>query len=111
MGRTELQDAVPMTVGQEMHAFAATLEDEVARLRDAEKALYAINMGGTAIGTGMNVPRGFAKPREAPGEADEEAVRARAGPDRGDLEPARGSTSMPTRCAASPRRSRRSRAT
>ena len=61
MGRTELQDAVPMTVGQEMHAFAATLEDEAARLRRAETALYAINMGGTAIGTGLNAPRGFAK--------------------------------------------------
>lgn len=61
MGRTELQDAVPMTVGQEMHAFAATLETEVARLRDAEKALYPINMGGTAIGTGLNAPPGFAQ--------------------------------------------------
>jgi aspartate ammonia-lyase len=61
MGRTELQDAVPMTVGQEMHAFAATLEDEVTRLRRAEQALYPINMGGTAIGTGLNAPRGFAK--------------------------------------------------
>jgi aspartate ammonia-lyase len=61
MGRTELQDAVPMTVGQEMHAFAATLEDEVARLRRAEQALYPINMGGTAIGTGLTAPRGFAK--------------------------------------------------
>jgi aspartate ammonia-lyase len=61
MGRTELQDAVPMTVGQEMHAFAATLEDESARLRRAEQALYPINMGGTAIGTGLNAPRGFAR--------------------------------------------------
>ena len=61
MGRTELQDAVPMTVGQEMHAFAATLEDEAARLREAERTLYPINMGGTAIGTGLNAPRGFAK--------------------------------------------------
>jgi len=61
MGRTELQDAVPMTVGQEMHAFAAQLEDEVTRLRRAETALYAINMGGTAIGTGLNAPRGFSK--------------------------------------------------
>jgi aspartate ammonia-lyase len=60
MGRTELQDAVPMTVGQEMHAFAATLEWESAHLREAEKALYPINMGGTAIGTGLNAPAGFA---------------------------------------------------
>jgi aspartate ammonia-lyase len=61
MGRTELQDAVPMTVGQEMHAFAATLEGEAAHLREAERALYPINMGGTAIGTGLNAPKGFAK--------------------------------------------------
>src|ERR1700749_5163885 len=58
MGRTELQDAVPMTVGQEFHAFAASLEDEISGLKDAEKTLYAVNMGATAIGTGINVPKG-----------------------------------------------------
>jgi aspartate ammonia-lyase len=61
MGRTELQDAVPMTVGQEFHAFAASLEDEVRLLRDAEKYLYVVNMGATAIGTGINVPKGYAE--------------------------------------------------
>jgi aspartate ammonia-lyase len=60
MGRTELQDAVPMTVGQEFHAFAASLESEIAVLREAEKHLYAVNMGATAIGTGINVPKGYA---------------------------------------------------
>ena len=59
MGRTEMQDAVPMTVGQEFHAFAASLEDEVNGLKDAEKSLYAVNMGATAIGTGINVPKGY----------------------------------------------------
>ena len=59
MGRTELQDAVPMTVGQEFHAFAASVESEVALLKDAEKYLYAQNMGATAIGTGINVPKGY----------------------------------------------------
>jgi aspartate ammonia-lyase len=59
MGRTELQDAVPMTVGQEFHAFAASLETEVQALREAEKALYTINMGATAIGSGINVPKGY----------------------------------------------------
>ncbi|HEY4424998.1 MAG TPA: aspartate ammonia-lyase [Pyrinomonadaceae bacterium] len=59
MGRTEMQDAVPMTVGQEFHAFAAGLQDEVKLLRDAEKYLYAVNMGATAIGTGINVPKGY----------------------------------------------------
>ncbi len=61
MGRTEMQDAVPMTVGQEFHAFAASLEDEITGLKEAEKALYAVNMGATAIGTGINVPKGYAE--------------------------------------------------
>ena len=61
MGRTELQDAVPMTVGQEFHAFAASLEGEIALLRDAEKYLYSVNMGATAIGTGINAPKGYAE--------------------------------------------------
>ena len=61
MGRTELQDAVPMTVGQELHAFAAALEAESALLREAEKSLFPVNLGGTAIGTGLNAPKGFAK--------------------------------------------------
>jgi aspartate ammonia-lyase len=59
MGRTEMQDAVPMTVGQEFHAFAAGLESEIKFLREAEKFLYAENMGATAIGTGINVPKGY----------------------------------------------------
>ena len=59
MGRTEMQDAVPMTVGQEFHAFAAGLEGEIKLLKDAEKYLYEVNMGATAIGTGINVPKGY----------------------------------------------------
>jgi aspartate ammonia-lyase len=59
MGRTEMQDAVPMTVGQELHAFGASLESEIQSLQDAEKSLYAVNMGATAIGTGINVPKGY----------------------------------------------------
>jgi aspartate ammonia-lyase len=59
MGRTEMQDAVPMTAGQEFHAWAAALEDEIQLLRDAEKYLYSVNMGATAIGTGINVPKGY----------------------------------------------------
>jgi aspartate ammonia-lyase len=59
MGRTEMQDAVPMTVGQEFHAFGASLESEIQLLRDSEKYLYAVNMGATAIGTGINVPKSY----------------------------------------------------
>jgi len=61
MGRTEMQDAVPMTVGQEFHAFASSLESEIQLLRDSEKYLYPVNMGATAIGTGINVPKGYAE--------------------------------------------------
>ena len=59
MGRTEMQDAVPMTVGQEFHAFAASLEGEIKLLKDAERYLFEVNMGATAIGTGINVPKGY----------------------------------------------------
>jgi aspartate ammonia-lyase len=59
MGRTEMQDAVPMTVGQEFHAFAASLDGEIQELQEAEKSLYTVNMGATAIGTGINVPKGY----------------------------------------------------
>src|SRR5499433_3791456 len=59
MGRTEMQDAVPMTVGQEFHAFAASLDTEIQLLKDAEKYLYSVNMGATAIGSGINVPKGY----------------------------------------------------
>ena len=89
MGRTELQDAVPMTVGQEFHAFAASLESEIALLREAEKHLYAVNMGATAIGTGLNAPKGYAeKTARAPGEAHRQADRAGHGHARGHLGPA-----------------------
>ncbi|QDK39399.1 aspartate ammonia-lyase [Bdellovibrio sp. NC01] len=61
MGRTEMQDAVPMTVGQEFHAFAAGIESEIEFLKDAEKQLYTVNMGASAIGSGINVPKGYPK--------------------------------------------------
>lgn len=61
MGRTQLQDAVPMTLGQEFNAWAASLADEVVALRAVEGPLCEVNMGGTAIGTGLNAPRGYAE--------------------------------------------------
>src|SRR5688572_14254454 len=54
-----MQDAVPMTVGQEFHAFAASVESEIDALKETEKQLYAVNMGATAIGSGINVPKGY----------------------------------------------------
>lgn len=61
MGRTQLQDAVPMTLGQEFEAFAATMEEEITRLNNNANLFLEINMGGTAIGTGLNAPKEFAK--------------------------------------------------
>lgn len=60
MGRTQLQDAVPMTSGQEFNAFANNLEEELANLDRNVSLLYEINMGGTAIGTGLNAEPGYA---------------------------------------------------
>ena len=61
MGRTQLQDAVPMTSGQEFDAFADNLEEELANLERNAVLLEEINMGGTAIGTGLNAVPGFAE--------------------------------------------------
>ncbi len=54
MGRTQLQDAVPMTLGQEFEAYAVTLNEEVERLEQNAKLFLEVNMGATAIGTGIN---------------------------------------------------------
>ena len=59
VGRTQLQDAVPMTLGQEFAAFAAMIEDDERRLRESAYLMCEINMGGTAIGTGINAPVGY----------------------------------------------------
>ncbi len=59
MGRTQLQDAVPMTLGQEFAAFACTLRQELEELQSARGKLRTLNIGGTAIGTRLNAPRGY----------------------------------------------------
>jgi aspartate ammonia-lyase len=61
MGRTQLQDAVPMSLGQEFNAFARTLADEVRALEAIKTVLCEVSMGGTAIGTGLNAPAGYAQ--------------------------------------------------
>jgi aspartate ammonia-lyase len=61
MGRTQLQDAVPMTLGQEFNAFGETLAGEVRALEAMLPILGEINMGATAIGTGLNAPKGYAE--------------------------------------------------
>ena len=59
MGRTQLQDAVPMTLGQEFDAFAVNLGEDIDRIREACALLCEVNLGGTAIGTGINTPDGY----------------------------------------------------
>ncbi|WP_018295511.1 aspartate ammonia-lyase [Corynebacterium lubricantis] len=66
MGRTQLQDAVPMTLGSEFRAFGANLAEEQKTLINASEMLLELNLGATAIGTGVNTPSGY---REAVLEA------------------------------------------
>ncbi len=61
MGRTQLQDAVPMTLGQEFDAYAETLDEEIKRIIRNADLLLSVNMGATAIGTGINSEPGYNK--------------------------------------------------
>jgi fumarate hydratase class II len=60
IGRTHLEDAVPLTVGQEWSGYAAQLDQALDRLQSTLTGLYELAMGGTAVGTGLNAPPGFA---------------------------------------------------
>jgi len=59
MGRTQLQDAVPMSMGDEFRAFATNLREELLRIDDSRRLIAEINMGATAIGTRVNAPEGY----------------------------------------------------
>lgn len=61
MGRTEMQDAVPVTLGQEFNGFADTINEGLTQLSQARDAFYKVNLGGTAIGTGLNSPPKYGK--------------------------------------------------
>ena len=61
IGRTHLQDATPITLGQEWSGYASMLDDDLARLGPAQTGLYPLALGGTAVGTGINAPPGFAE--------------------------------------------------
>src|SRR5699024_4510332 len=61
MGRTQMQDAVPMTVGQEFNAWATTIEEDVERLTRTAAAFQEVNLGATAIGTGINTDPRYAE--------------------------------------------------
>jgi fumarate hydratase class II len=59
IGRTHLQDAVPLTLGQEFGGYAAQLDADLARIEQALPGMYELAIGGTAVGTGLNAPKGF----------------------------------------------------
>ncbi len=61
IGRTHLQDATPLTLGQEFSGYTAQLENAIRRIRDAAADLYPLAQGGTAVGTGLNAAPGFAE--------------------------------------------------
>ena len=61
IGRTHLQDAVPLTLGQEFSGYAAQLALGIGRIREASAHLFAVAQGGTAVGTGLNAPPAFAE--------------------------------------------------
>ena len=61
IGRTHLQDATPLTLGQEFSGYAAQIADNVARVEGVLPRLYRLAQGGTAVGTGLNAPKGFAE--------------------------------------------------
>jgi len=61
IGRTHLQDATPLTLGQEFSGYAAQVEDNIGRVEGVLPRLYRLAQGGTAVGTGLNAPKGFAE--------------------------------------------------
>jgi len=61
IGRTHMQDATPLTLGQEWSGYAAALTDDLERIEDALKGVYRLALGGTAVGTGINSAPGFAE--------------------------------------------------
>jgi fumarate hydratase class II len=61
IGRTHMQDATPLTLGQEWSGYAGMLADNLARIDDALKGVYCLALGGTAVGTGINAAPGFAE--------------------------------------------------
>ena len=61
MGRTQLQDAVPMTLGMEFSAWATTIKEYIRRVGEGREQISDVNMGATAVGTGINTPKGYAE--------------------------------------------------
>lgn len=61
MGRTQLQDAVPMCLGQEFHAYSTLIKEDIKLINQLKELILEVNLGATAIGTGINTPEGYAE--------------------------------------------------
>lgn len=59
VGRTHMQDATPLTLGQEFSGYVGLLDDDILRIENSLKDVYKLALGGTAVGTGINAPSGF----------------------------------------------------
>ena len=109
IGRTHMQDATPLTLGQEWSGYAGMLDDDITRIEDALKGVYRLALGGTAVGTGINAAPGFA---EAVGGRDRQADGPAVRHARRTSSPCRArttrSSSSPAPCGRSPCRSTRS---
>ena len=91
VGRTQLMDAVPMRLGSEFRAFAVTIGEDIDRLREFATLLREVNLGGTAIGTGINTPEGYSATRHPPSGSKVSGIPLDPGrrPHRGHLRPGR----------------------
>ena len=79
IGRTHMQDATPITLGQEWSGYAGMLADDLERIEDALKGVYRLALGGTAVGTGINAAPGFRRGSRCRNcQAHAPAVRQRA---------------------------------
>jgi fumarate hydratase, class II len=79
IGRTHLQDAVPLTLGQEFSGYVAQLDDDIERIERSLPGLYQLAIGGTAVGTGLNAPPGFGRATAA-GVAEQTGLPFTAAP-------------------------------
>jgi fumarate hydratase class II len=90
IGRTHLEDAVPLTVGQEWSGYATQLLGAIARVEATLPGLYELAAGGTAVGTGLNAPKGSARPsraRSASSPAIPSSPLPTSSPPKGDSTP------------------------
>jgi len=85
IGRTHLQDAVPMTLGQEFSGYSALLNKSIARLNHGLSEIYELALGGTAVGTGLNAPKNFAE-KSAKYIADLTGLNFISGPNKFEIQ-------------------------